>query len=119
MPPCRKVWARGARKGSMKGGAVVQKGAVWNPEADGRRLHGKALRGRPKPPSAVVFGDQPGEAGDAGFSMPGSGFAQGALRIPVAGEGALADKILRAAVGKAFREDFEFTPSALHIFAKL
>ena len=67
-----------------------------------------ACGGRLKPSLAGVFGDQRGKAGDACFSVPGSGFAQGVLRIPVAGEGALADEVLRAAVGKAFREDFEF-----------
>ena len=67
-----------------------------------------ACGGRLKPSLAGVFGDQRGKAGDARFSVPGSGFAQGVLRIPVAGEGALADEVLRAAVGKAFREDFEF-----------
>ena len=52
--------------------------------------------------------------------MPGSGFAQGVLRIPVAGEGALADEVLRAAVGKAFREDFEFAgPVAVSLLGEL
>ena len=46
---------------------------------------------------AGVFGDQRGEAGDACFSVPGADFAQGVLRIPVAGEGALADEVLKKA----------------------
>lgn len=82
---------------------------MWSPEE--WRVPGirkGACGGRLKPSLAGVFGDQRGEAGDARFSVPGSGFAQGVLRIPVAGEGALADEVLRAAVGKAFREDFEF-----------
>ena len=82
---------------------------MWSPEE--WRVPGirkGACGGRLKPSLAGVFGDQRGEAGDACFSVPGSGFAQSVLRIPVAGEGALADEVLRAAVGKAFREDFEF-----------